>query len=151
MGPPLLRNLCLILVSGLTSSVVLAQDDPPPVPQHAASMSRDPQAPTSGTTVSDDKFTGSLSLRVPIDVPGGTNHLEPHIALVYRSSAPSTWLGVGWDLNLGAIERSTKGGDYNSDSFLLKLSDSSSEIVKTPRGRFATRIRLQAWSRDGGR
>jgi hypothetical protein len=44
-----------------------------------------------------------------------------------------------------------RGGDYNSDSFLLKLSDSSSEIVKTPSGRFATRIRLQAWSRDGGR
>jgi len=55
---------------------------------------------------------------------------------VYRSSAPSTWLGVGWDLNLGA-----RGGDYNSDSFLLKLSDSSGEIVKTPSGRFATRIR----------
>ncbi len=123
-----------------------------PLPSFHQAVTSNRQNFLGTALVSDDKFTGSLSLRVPIDVPGGTNHLEPHIALVYRSSAHSTWLGVGWDLNLGAIERSTKGGvDYNSDSFLLKLSDSSSEIVKTPSGRFATRIRLQAWSRDGGR
>lgn len=76
-----------------------------------------PNAVGSGfNSVQSDKFTGAFSYSVPIKVPPGRNGMEPSLALLYRSSSSHSWLGEGWDLNPGRIERSTKYGvpKYNS-------------------------------------
>jgi|GEM_PF-5198968 len=76
---------------------------------------------------------GSATLSYPIEVPPGRGGLAPQIALNYSSSSHNGWVGVGWELSLGSIERSTKFGkpDYdNDDTFTLHMSGVSEELVK---------------------
>lgn len=69
-------------------------------------------------SVQSDKFSGAFSYSVPLKVPPGRNGMEPKLALVYRSTNGHSWLGQGWDLNPGRIERSTRNGapKYNNPS-----------------------------------
>src|ERR1039457_4825268 len=73
--------------------------------------------PPFADTAVPDLFTGSMSFRIPIEVPPGINGLKPDLELYYRSSNDFGWLGQGWDLEVGTIERSTKTGtaDYATD------------------------------------
>ena len=67
---------------------------------------------------------GSASFSYPIAVPPGRNGLQPNISLQYSSYNENGWLGVGWDLNLGSISRSTrKGVDYTDDEYMADGSD----------------------------
>ena len=79
-----------------------------------------------------DPFTGRANFSIPIVVPPGRKGIQPNLALTYSSGAGNGILGVGWALELGAIERSTKKGvpKYNSsDTFVFTSSGSSSELV----------------------
>ena len=64
---------------------------------------------------------GAASFTYPIEVPPGRNGLQPDITLQYSSYNGNGWLGVGWDLNMGSISRSTRynlsyiGGRYIVD------------------------------------
>ncbi len=81
-------------------------------------------------TVSPDLFTGTMSYSIPIEVAPGRKGMQPNLALTYRSSSGNGWLGVGWDLDIGAIERSTRDGvDYLADDYVLRLAGSSIELV----------------------
>jgi hypothetical protein len=55
-------------------------------------------------------FTGSATTSVPIVVPPGRGGIAPNLALVYNSAMRNGWIGVGWDLDMGSIQRSTKDG-----------------------------------------
>ena len=57
-----------------------------------------------------DLFTGSFGYSVPIACPPARNGSEPNLALSYSSGGDNGWCGVGWDLNLGYIERNTRDG-----------------------------------------
>ncbi len=61
-------------------------------------------------SVQSDKFTGAFSYSIPIAVPPGRNGMQPNIDLLYRSSNGHSWLGQGWNLEVGRIERSTRFG-----------------------------------------
>lgn len=61
-------------------------------------------------SVQSDKFSGAFSYTVPIKVPPGRGGFQPDLTLLYRSTNGDSWLGQGWDLNPGRIERSTKDG-----------------------------------------
>lgn len=70
-----------------------------------------PSAVGSGfESVQSDLFTGSFSYSIPIAVPPGRSGMQPNIDLMYRSSNSHSWLGIGWNLEVGRIERSTKNG-----------------------------------------
>ncbi len=98
--------------------------------------------PPSATTVESfqpDLFTGRATAGVPIEVPPGRKNMQPQVALSYSSSGRNGWLGVGWGLEMGYIERSTKYGvpKYNdSDVFAFQLGGGSSEMVKLPDGTY---------------
>jgi hypothetical protein len=62
----------------------------------------------NSSTALPDLFTGAMSYSIPIEVPVGRNGMNPNLALSYRSSNRNGWLGVGWDLSVGAIQRSVK-------------------------------------------
>jgi len=67
-------------------------------------------------------FTGALQTSLPIIVPPGRGGLAPQIALSYSSRGGNSWVGTGWNLSPGAINRSTASGipDYaNTDEFEL--------------------------------
>lgn len=57
--------------------------------------------------------------------------MAPQIALSYSSQKGDGWIGVGWDLDMGSIQRGTKNGlDYTSDTdFVYTKNGSSSELV----------------------
>ena len=63
--------------------------------------------------------TGAATVSIPIKLPPGTNGLTPKLALTYSSAGPNgiisenhstyekaqgSWVGVGWNLDLGHIE-----------------------------------------------
>ena len=57
-----------------------------------------------------DLFTGSFGYSVPIACAPARNGSEPNLVLAYSSAGDLGWCGMGWDLNLGYIERNTRDG-----------------------------------------
>jgi hypothetical protein len=72
--------------------------------------------------------TGTATYNVPIIVPPGRGGIAmPNLALTYNSQQKNGWVGMGWDLEIGSIQRNTKFGvDYNGDDFVV---DGSVELV----------------------
>jgi len=75
--------------------------------------------------------TGAATLSIPIEVPPGRNGIEPNLALTYNSNRGNGWIGVGWDLDMGAIQRSTKlGVDYSARDFVIVGNGASNDLVE---------------------
>lgn len=84
----------------------------------------------SGDTALPDLFTGAMSYKIPIEMPPGRNGMQPSLELMYNSRGGNSWVGVGWDLEVGAIERSTRSGvDYTKSDYVLRRAGSLSELV----------------------
>ncbi|RJQ52812.1 MAG: hypothetical protein C4526_07660 [Nitrospiraceae bacterium] len=74
--------------------------------------------------------SGTAVTGIPIIVPPGRKGMQPNISLNYSSSGGNGWLGVGWSLDMGAIQRNTKRGvNYSADDFVVTVNGSSSELV----------------------
>ena len=84
-----------------------------------------------------DPFSGRFIYSVPIFVSPARQGAEPKITLVYNSSGNNDWCGVGWDLDMGSIQRDTsKGvpvngaGTYDdAKGFTFGLGGASSKLV----------------------
>jgi RHS repeat-associated protein len=79
---------------------------------------------------------GAFTYSIPIEVPPGRQGLTPELALTYNSSGENGFLGVGWDLPIGYVMRSTENGvNYNCVSsaanscFVFMLGGASSELI----------------------
>ena len=81
-------------------------------------------------------FTGAATVSVPIDMPPGRAGVAPRLAITYNSYRGNNGaLGVGWDIDMGAIQRSTKHGlNYRANDFVATIDGSTSELV--PRSDF---------------
>ncbi|MCA9405666.1 MAG: VCBS repeat-containing protein [Candidatus Omnitrophica bacterium] len=82
--------------------------------------------------VNVDPHTGSSSAAIPIALPPGRNGIQPNVTAVYNSSARNGVMGVGWAMEFGSIQRSTKDGvpSYtNGDTFILSQAGSVQELV----------------------
>ncbi len=78
---------------------------------------------------------GGVSFSYSIDIPDGRAGVQPSLGLSYSSTGGDGWVGVGWNIGLGAITRTPEYGAlfYDSrDSFswngqkLVKVSGSTS-------------------------
>ena len=57
-----------------------------------------------------DLFTGSFNYSVPINCAPARNGSEPQLSLDYSSAGEDGWCGMGWDLEIGSIERNVRDG-----------------------------------------
>ena len=55
-----------------------------------------------------DLFTGRFTYTILIFATPGRGNSQPSLSLNYNSSLGNGWCGVGWQLELGKIERETK-------------------------------------------
>ncbi len=79
-----------------------------------------------------DPSTGTASVTIPIEVPQGRAGIQPGINLLYNSSSGNGILGLGWTMELGSIQRSTKKGvpQYDkNDTFVITLAGSQQALV----------------------
>ncbi|MBI3358612.1 MAG: hypothetical protein HY037_03355, partial [Nitrospirae bacterium] len=87
---------------------------------------------SSGGTVLPDLFTGTMSYSIPIEVPMGRKGMDPGLALTYKSSGGNGVVGMGWEMEVGAVERSRKDGvDYGGDDYVLRLAGATVDLVRT--------------------
>jgi len=127
----LFQTICCFL---FLSPIALASEKAGPNPGNLA--------PTGSQSVS--LLTGAFTYAYPIEVPPGRNGMQPNLNLIYNSQAGNGWLGLGWDLSVGAIYRSTKNGiptyDDNLDTFIFSLNGQSQELVKISAGEYRAQI-----------
>src|SRR5258706_709761 len=97
------------------------------------------------------QFTGAGSYSLPIEVPAGPGGLQPNLSLNYNSQVidqsttqtQASWVGMGWSLETGSIERNTRGtttdyygpgdvfhGVVEDDTFMLNVAGVTTTIVK---------------------
>ena len=75
-------------------------------------------------------FTGAAQDAIPIIVPPGRGDIVPKLSLRYNSYRKNGWVGLGWDLDLGVIQRATKHGvNYTADDYVLVKDGSHTELV----------------------
>lgn len=76
----------------------------------------------SNATFEPDYFTGAATYRYSIDLPSGRQGMTPDVTLFYNSHRRSraSEVGVGWELNLYYIERSSIKGlpDYGGEDYI---------------------------------
>ncbi|MBF0479321.1 MAG: hypothetical protein HQL26_07545, partial [Candidatus Omnitrophica bacterium] len=80
-----------------------------------------------------DSFSGAGVFAFPISAPAGRGGMQPSLGVSYSPRQGNSLVGVGWDLSIGYIERSTKYGipKYDStDEFVANVGGSSMELVK---------------------
>lgn len=53
---------------------------------------------------------GTANISLPIDIPAGRNGIQPNLGLSYSSEGGNGWLGIGWNLNIPAIDVETRWG-----------------------------------------
>ena len=83
-----------------------------------------------GGTVHADLFTGQATMSIPLEVLPGRQGLQPELALVYGSANGNGWVGVGWKMEKGVIERQLKFGvDYDADDYVFRLNGVNVDLV----------------------
>lgn len=96
---------------------------------------------SGGGTALPDLFTGTMSHTIPIEVPPGRKGMDPGLALIYRSGSGDGWLGVGWELEVGAIERGVKFGvDYGGDVYLFRMAGATIDLVNVGNEEYRAKI-----------
>lgn len=119
--------LAILLGTGISAP---AEEFAPAVPVSTAAFGG-VFGDASGTAM-PDLSTGGLSTSVPIAVPPSRKGMAPSLALAYRSSNGNGWVGVGWELEVGSIERNIRRGVVyggEDEEFVLRLNGSTQELV----------------------
>jgi hypothetical protein len=128
-----MRNLFLALcvfIFPLFSSIAYAAT--PSRPPISKSPGMDGAGVVSGSgTVTPDLFTGAMSYSIPVEVVPGRKGMQPSLALTYRSNNRDGWVGMGWDLEIGSIERSTKNGVdlVGGTDFVLRMAGTAIDLI----------------------
>jgi hypothetical protein len=86
-------------------------------------------------------FTGAATYSYPIWVPPGPGGLQPSLSLSYNSQTvdsasvdtQASWVGMGWSLGTGSIDRNMNGtyneGDEDDDTFSIVVNGVSSSLL----------------------
>jgi RHS repeat-associated protein len=104
-------SLTLVLFFTVLASSVIAQSTPAGYNTTGAlSLESQVTSPAGQTDFQTDPFTGRFEYTVPLEVAPARHDSGMNLELVYNSANGNSWCGVGWDLDLGYIERESKYG-----------------------------------------
>jgi len=83
------------------------------------------------TAIPEDlTFTGAATYKIPIKTPPGRSGMAPSLSLMYNSHQRNGWVGVGWNLDVGTIQRSTKYAvNYSANDYVAVINGSYSELL----------------------
>lgn len=89
-----------------------------------------------------DLFTGTMSYSIPIEVPAGRKGMDPGLALNYRSGNGNGVIGVGWELELGSIQRALNNGivDFTQNNYLHTKTGYASSLISVGSNVYQTKI-----------
>src|SRR2546425_12157331 len=110
---------------------------------HAAAQTADPDYALTGVggSMQPDLFTGTMSTGIPIQAPPGRHGIQPALSLMYWSGNGDGWLGPGWKLEVGAIQRQTRFGvNYSGDDYSFRLAGVSTDLVSIGSGEYRAKI-----------
>ena len=152
-----MKNYSLLISSffcAALASTALAQTTPTGNNTLAPLSSESQTASPAGQTdFQTDPFTGRFGYSVPLDLAPARHGSAPNLELIYNSANPNSWCGVGWDLDLGYIERETKygipvqwsGGHAvlaydDTKGFLFSFKNKMSDLVQISSGVYRAQI-----------
>jgi RHS repeat-associated protein/CSLREA domain-containing protein len=85
-------------------------------------------------------FTGAGTYQINMWTPPGPNGLQPSLTLSYNSQVvdessaytQSSWVGMGWDLDMGSVTRTLHGTDQDwaDDSVSISVAGVSSQLLR---------------------
>lgn len=120
-----------------------AQEDPPPMPQMGGGYRPNYEAYRLDKFIQEDKanYAGDLSFSIPVmTVPGRHGH-NYDIKLSYNSNIHQRqfagWVGLGWSLDIGSIERTVNGRTDEPTHLIGDLG---------PRGNMGGRFKNNYWA-----
>lgn len=111
----------------------------------SSSFAEETSAPLSASLTESfhtDLMTAAAVVNVPISVPAGRRNVQPNLSLNYSSNNPNGILGVGWQMELGSIQRSAKLGvpQYdNTDTVVAIINGANIELVSIGGGEYRAR------------
>ncbi|HEY1405995.1 MAG TPA: SpvB/TcaC N-terminal domain-containing protein, partial [Spirochaetota bacterium] len=70
----------------------------------------DPSANINMMEPPSGNSSGDASVHYPIEIPKGTNGVQPSVSLTYNSSTNASWCGYGWDIDVSSVSIDTKWG-----------------------------------------
>jgi len=96
-----------------------------------------------------DGFTGAATAAYEFWTPPGPGGLQPSLAMQYHSQAvesaiagrtQASWVGMGWSLSTGSIERDMRGTPNNldDDTFAISAAGVDSRLLKGADGNYHT-------------
>jgi hypothetical protein len=91
--------------------------------------------PVSTSSFQVSESSGALNVSIPVSVPPGRNGLAPSLTLSYDSYKKNGWVGLGFNLDVGSIQCSTKYG-VAYGIYVASINGSTSELV--PRSDWGT-------------
>jgi hypothetical protein len=109
----------VIMISFFIPPAAVFADDPDDVSDTGGVYLSPPE-------VDNPLFTGSANYSYPIEVP--PSRMTPKIGLTYNSQRRSNWVGKGWALDMGYIQKSPK----KSADFVALINGSTVELVGRP-------------------
>ena len=98
------------------------------VPENSDAMAYTPTSikdfkvadPMSGITLMsppEANNKGTANLSYPLNIPAGRKGMQPNLSINYNSSGGSSWLGLGWSLNVSEITIETRWGVPSYDEY----------------------------------
>lgn len=106
-------------------------------PTHLMSLGSGPSQPEmaaftpAGTTEMVDPFTGDFTYNIPLmDVEGYPLNIAYNSGVAMEQEA--SWVGLGWNLNIGTVSRSVRGlpDDFKGENITTKTSMKPMTITK---------------------
>lgn len=85
-------------------------------------------------------FTGAVSTSIPLEVPPGLAGMQPQLTLQYNSQGGNGWVGRGWMLDMGQVNRSLEEGIPTCDDAVDTFQFNGDDLIEdTSTGYYHTR------------